>query len=812
MNRLLAGWFFMMISAGSQAGFTIVGTVGINGGVCSYSSIAAAIADAERGDTIYVTAGTYTEKPGLVDKSLTFRSATNQCQSATTSDVIIDGEGTAGNLFQFDSAIRPIEVEFFDFRLQNANAPEGGLVHIANANVTFTNSAFEDGFANHGGCVFVGGGSLTLVNVFMYQCVALEEGGGIYQRDGALDISEGEFEDNGAVTSGGAIYLDLATENSGRATISQTQFTGNGASTNGGAIAVVGGNERTSAVQIQDSAFNGNMAEENGGAVFVDGLQQVSVSGGLFFNNSTTNSSVTQGGGALHAVDTALLTLSEVDFLSNSSDSTGGALHLRSVTKAQVNGGTIVDNEATDFGGGVLFDKTAITLDGTMVNNNRATSGSSAGGGIYAFGSGHELSGRNLTLTENSAETGGAFYTFGGSARFDNSRFLDNSANGEGGAIAIFGAELVVRGVSTGTSACGPMQLAANTYCSEFNANRSNGSGGAIYIARSSAGGGPSNVLLENTAFLGNRGTGDGMAIVADDLFANQSDEPQSVAIRNVLIQDTSTSLAVISPVPTIFGATETDLTLDSVTIASNGGHGLILEGPDTQAHLRNTLMWDNAAPSNAPFASTQVTTECAYGEPEQPGSWNLGTAIDPLFVTDIERGDFRLDPLASPLIDVCSTGPVGDLDGAGRPADAGWEPGAFEAGSAGDVTLVEVTPVTRLITSEDGGSDTFDVSFLKAPLDDVTIMVSSSQPTEGEPSTAELTFTPENWDQAQTVTVTGVDDGIDDGDQAYQITLSSFTSADAAFNGLIPILVSAINVDDDGPGPTDRIFADGFE
>ena len=55
-------------------------------------------------------------------------------------------------------------------------------------------------------------------------------------------------------------------------------------------------------------------------------------------------------------------------------------------------------------------------------------------------------------------------------------------------------------------------------------------------------------------------------------------------------------------------------------------------------------------------------------------------------------------------------------------------------------------------------------------PTADVTIGLSSSDTTEGTVAPASLTFTTGNWNVAQTVTVTGVDDALDDGDVAYTI------------------------------------------
>src|SRR5207248_8941259 len=58
----------------------------------------------------------------------------------------------------------------------------------------------------------------------------------------------------------------------------------------------------------------------------------------------------------------------------------------------------------------------------------------------------------------------------------------------------------------------------------------------------------------------------------------------------------------------------------------------------------------------------------------------------------------------------------------------------------------------------------------------------------------ASLTFTPQNWNVPQTVTVTGVDDFIDEGDVPYTIVTAPATSADARYNGFDPSDVSVVN------------------
>lgn len=100
------------------------------------------------------------------------------------------------------------------------------------------------------------------------------------------------------------------------------------------------------------------------------------------------------------------------------------------------------------------------------------------------------------------------------------------------------------------------------------------------------------------------------------------------------------------------------------------------------------------------------------------------------------------------------------------------------------------------LYTSEKGQQAMFTVRLNNAPTQDVVISVSSSDTGEGTVSPGELVFTSENWSGLQTVTITGVDDDIMDGDQAYAINLTT-ESADSGYNGLQPDKdISVINMD----------------
>ena len=119
------------------------------------------------------------------------------------------------------------------------------------------------------------------------------------------------------------------------------------------------------------------------------------------------------------------------------------------------------------------------------------------------------------------------------------------------------------------------------------------------------------------------------------------------------------------------------------------------------------------------------------------------------------------------------------------------------------EVIGITVTPTFGLETTEAGGTATFSVVLDAQPTADVFIDVESDNEAEGTVSTHTLHFTPQNWNVAQVVTVTGVDDAVDDGDVVYHVILKKAVSADPAYNGFDPSDVTLTNLDDDHAGFT---------
>lgn len=102
---------------------------------------------------------------------------------------------------------------------------------------------------------------------------------------------------------------------------------------------------------------------------------------------------------------------------------------------------------------------------------------------------------------------------------------------------------------------------------------------------------------------------------------------------------------------------------------------------------------------------------------------------------------------------------------------------------------------------SESGKTASFSINLTTQPSSDVTIILESSDNTEGTLSTNTVTFSNTNYSVAQTVTITGVDDAISDGDISFSILFPSITSNDLNFNNKNIVPLTVVNEDNDQAG-----------
>lgn len=107
--------------------------------------------------------------------------------------------------------------------------------------------------------------------------------------------------------------------------------------------------------------------------------------------------------------------------------------------------------------------------------------------------------------------------------------------------------------------------------------------------------------------------------------------------------------------------------------------------------------------------------------------------------------------------------------------------------------------PTDVLVVSEDGSTAQFTVRLLAQPALNVVLALIRSDATEATVGPATVTFTPENWDVAQTVTVTGVDDTLVDGTIGSTVTVRvSAAASDDAFDAVADKSISVSTSDND--------------
>ena len=117
----------------------------------------------------------------------------------------------------------------------------------------------------------------------------------------------------------------------------------------------------------------------------------------------------------------------------------------------------------------------------------------------------------------------------------------------------------------------------------------------------------------------------------------------------------------------------------------------------------------------------------------------------------------------------------------------------------------------TDKVTGEDGNTAVFSVKLDKAPVDPVTINFAVSDTTEAKLSTFNLTFTSSNWNTAQSLTVTGLDDYDNDGDVAYNLTATVSTD-DLSYKRVTVDSVALVNNNDALDTPIQKYGTDGID
>ena len=118
------------------------------------------------------------------------------------------------------------------------------------------------------------------------------------------------------------------------------------------------------------------------------------------------------------------------------------------------------------------------------------------------------------------------------------------------------------------------------------------------------------------------------------------------------------------------------------------------------------------------------------------------------------------------------------------------------------------------LITDEDGASQSFTVVLNSEPTAPVRFRVSNTDDTEVTVDTTTMTFYTYNWDEPQTVTVTGIGDGIPDGDITSYVNLDiAWDNSSYEYAAVVNQFVTVVNENVDllPPPPNPDLDGDGI-
>ena len=250
-------------------------------------------------------------------------------------------------------------------------------------------------------------------------------------------------------------------------------------------------------------------------------------------------------------------------------------------------------------------------------------------------------------------------------------------------------------------------------------------------------------------------GTGNTASVTVNDDDAVPTLAIDSPSVAEGDAGDTPT----LSYTVTLTGATEQEVTVDYADADS----GTATSGTDYEAVTAGTLTF-------APGTTTQNIDVTVMGDVADEGDETVILTLS--------------NPVNATIPTADGTGTITDDDGA-------------------PVAGVTVDPMTLSVLEADGTAN-YTLVLDTAPTADVTIAVASDTVTAATVSSASLTFTPTNWNTAQTVTVTGVNDDVDNPSDERTATVTHVpTSTDAGYTSVVIDPVTVTVTDDDDAGVT---------
>lgn len=247
----------------------------------------------------------------------------------------------------------------------------------------------------------------------------------------------------------------------------------------GGAICVA-----TASLTLDNVVLQNNSTPGDGGAINANAASTLSVTNSTIRNNSAGN----LGGGIQSANAGSVLNLTNSTVSSNSATNSGGGVYVFSNTTTVTN--TSFSNNTAAFGAGFYSERSSATItDSTISNNTAATEGGGLSNNTNT--SGGSLTVNNSVINNNRANagSGGGFSTFGlGTLTINNSTISGNFSNNVGGGIVIFSTANVINSTVSGNSSVSTGGAISNQTAGVLNLTNSTISGNSSTAPTGAAG------------------------------------------------------------------------------------------------------------------------------------------------------------------------------------------------------------------------------------------------------------------------------------------------------------------------------------
>ena len=382
--------------------------------------------------------------------------------SLTLQNVVIDGARysvAAENAAETDSIIKAANGGTIVLNsgaiLQNNKAAQFGSGILANngVNVTMEDGAIIRNNTNRnyelGGGILLGNGSTFTMNGGEISGNTANGGGGVAIIGSTMVMHDGVISNNstyrtsGQDSYGAGVYVaDYANSSGG-----DTLFTATPAS-----------------FEMNGGKITGNKALDYGGGIvtFPQRSQKITIN---INNGEISGNKVTRGsGGAVAAFfGVTELNIKDGTLTENSAQNYGGGVFLYDATNVTISGGTLTGNSARRFGGGVYLNTdSAVTQTGGSIENNVANVGGGVCGGTYTMTGGVIKDNNNsLSEAERRAAKGDGVYV--GTA-FNLGNDAEISTNNDvyltaGDSISKEGRYINVISTYTGASTAKPIQI-----------------------------------------------------------------------------------------------------------------------------------------------------------------------------------------------------------------------------------------------------------------------------------------------------------------------------------------------------------------